>query len=62
MSKAQYLQGVPHHTEWGPKKDSDDPKRHKSRCAFYIKDGKLCSLLSVRCGGSAHCDNYKLKS
>ena len=44
------------------KKDSDDPRRHRSRCIYY-SDGCCCcgksGCYKMKCGGSAHCLFYE---
>ena len=40
---------------------SDGKRRHKARCIYYDKVGKICSFVVSKCIGSSHCKNYKEK-
>lgn len=61
MAKVSQMQGVPSHLETLKKQDK---RRHKARCIFYIKDGKICdcaqnlNYYKCICGGSSKCDFY----
>lgn len=37
---------------------SDGVRRHKSRCIYYRKDNKHCTLTFTKCKGSSHCNKY----
>ena len=52
------MTGTPWHVE-NMTRAEGDPRRHRSRCVYYIKDGTYCSKLGFRCFGSAHCEYYK---
>ena len=49
------LPDTPWHIEY-PRKDEDEPRRHKSRCIHFAND--ICFLRHEKCCGSAHCRNY----
>ena len=55
------MTGTPWHVE-NMTRAEGDPRRHRSRCVYYIKDGTYCSKLGFRCFGSAHCEYYKEKT
>lgn len=54
MSKLKSFDS-PWHVDCLQKKE-DDPRRHKSRCKYYINDN--CKLKNFKCIGSAHCMDY----
>ena len=60
MSKSKYLTGTPWHVECMTRQEGD-PKRHKSRCIYYIAKSKSCERRNGICIGSAHCMDYKEK-
>lgn len=44
-----------------PKKQEEDPRRHKSRCVFYKKGTCSCvksDCFAIKCFGSSHCTCY----
>lgn len=54
------MQGTSWHVGYVSKEDSD-PRRHKSRCAFYFDGVCYCGkyrLYSKKCEGSSHCEHY----
>lgn len=58
MSGVQNLTGIPWHVERFEREEGDE-RRHRSRCRFFQgKPYNLCLYHSVRCYGSAHCENY----
>lgn len=52
------MSGTPWHIGF-LKKDEDDTRRHKARCAYYEKGH--CSTRFSGCIGSAHCSQYREK-
>lgn len=58
MSKSRYLTGAPWHVERMARQEGD-PRRHKSRCIYYISKSKACEYRNGNCIGSAHCMKYK---
>ena len=60
MSKSKYLTGTSWHVEYMTRQEGD-PKRHKSRCIYYIAKSKSCERRNGICIGSAHCMDYKEK-
>ena len=60
MGISSNLTGTPWHVDRFVRKEGD-PKRHRSRCAFYYKSDShrpLCSKYG-HCIGSAHCRFYR---
>ena len=50
--------GTPMHGEY---LKSDGVRRHKARCIYYDKVGKLCGYFVRKCLGSSRCSEYKEK-
>lgn len=47
------------------KKDENDPRKHKSRCVYYIDRQYFCGSSSCymqKCIGSSHCKFYNIKT
>ncbi len=61
MPKLGDLTGTPWHIEKFTRAEGDE-RRHKSRCAYYRKEGSYCAKYLDRCHGSAHCEYYKERS
>lgn len=61
MTQKSNFPDTPWHVGFA-KKDSDDPRRHRSRCIYY-SDGCCCcgksGCYKMKCGGSAHCLFYE---
>lgn len=60
MAKKQKenLSGFAWHTGYLKMQEGDEA-RHKSRCKYYVKDGKHCSIKNEHCIGSSHCKEYR---
>lgn len=58
MGINNYLTGTPWHIEKFTRQEND-PRRHRSRCIYYISESKHCSYRCGQCIGSAHCSHYK---
>ena len=52
----RHMQGTPAHIETLHAKDK---RRHRSKCEYYVSDTERCSLLALKCSGSAHCKYYE---
>lgn len=50
--------GTPMHGEY---LKSDGIRRHKARCIYYNKVGKLCNYFVRKCLGTSRCNEYKEK-
>ena len=57
MAGINRLTGTPWHVDRFARKEGD-PRRHRSRCAYYDPEEKRCCF-RARCIGSAHCSSYK---
>ncbi len=58
MSANRNLSGTPWHVS-GLRMSDGDSKRHRSRCAYFEKEGIRCTVRRTVCIGSAHCDLYR---
>ena len=63
MANVKQMQGVSSQLEF--LKSNDGKRRHKARCIFYLKDGKICdcphnlNFYNSACGGSSRCKYYE---
>ena len=63
MANVKQMQGVSSQLEF--LKSNDGKRRHKARCIFYLKDGKICdcphnlNFYNSLCGGSSRCKYYE---
>lgn len=57
MGNVSLMTGVPWHTEY-LKKDENDSKRDKRRCAYYDKNNNHCTHLCSKCSSSESCKYY----
>ena len=57
MAGINRITGTPWHIEKYARKEGD-PRRHKSKCAYYVKEHTFCSKKHMKCFGSAHCASY----
>ena len=54
------LSGTPWHIEHYTRAEGDE-RRHRSRCALYIKKDSYCKRYNGKCHGAAHCPYYEEK-
>lgn len=63
MASVKQMQGVSAYIT--TLKSNDGKRRHKSRCVFYVKEGKYCdcpqnlNFYNDICGGSSKCQYYE---
>lgn len=60
MARINRMVGTPWHVERFERKE-DDPRRHRTRCRYYVSQSKHCTYRCGVCIGSAHCSHYDEK-
>ena len=57
MANYRGIQGTPWHIE-RYHVESDDHRRHRSKCSYYEKQSKHCCKRMTECYGASHCKFY----